>query len=416
VRSRRPRLFYGWWIVLACGIIALWSWGLGFYALGVYLDALRTRHGWSTGMISAAFTVYYLVAGVGFVVVGGLIDRHGSRPVLAWGVVAMAASVAALGWIETPAQLFLVCLLLATAWPCVSTTAISGTLVPWFERRQGLATTLALTGASAGGIVLVPALVVLVAHVGFVAATALVAAAFVASALPLVAFVIRRRPEDLGLRPDGLEEAVPARQEAADRRDDLGPSSRRHALRTREFWTLAIAFSLVLLAQVGLVIHQFSLLEPVLGRGGAAWGISATTVAALVGRLAAGVIVDRVDQRTLSAVVFAVQAIALGALAWAPANPIVLYLGSAAFGLGVGNVITLPPLVVRGEFGAAAFGRVFGMVGAALQLGVALGPLVVGVLREVSGGYAAALWALAILDGAAIAVVLAGRRRPRLVP
>jgi ABC-type Co2+ transport system permease subunit len=71
---------------------------------------------------------------------------------------------------------------------------------------------------------------------------------------------------------------------------------------------------------------------------------------------------------------------------------------------------------VRGEFGAAAFGRVFGMVGAALQLGVALGPSVVGVLREVSGGYAAALWALAILDGTAIAVVLAGRRRPRLVP
>ena len=86
------------------------------------VDALRARHGWSTGMISAAFPVYSLVAGVGFVVVGGLIDRHGSRPVLAWGVVAMAASVAALGWIETPAQLFLVCLLLATAWPCVSTT------------------------------------------------------------------------------------------------------------------------------------------------------------------------------------------------------------------------------------------------------------------------------------------------------
>ena len=415
MRSRRPRLFYGWWIVLACGIIALWSWGLGFYGLGVYLDALRARHGWSTSMISAAFTVYYLVAGVGFVIVGGLIDRHGSRPVLAWGVVAMAASVAALGWIETPVQLFLVCLVLSTAWPCVSTTAISGTLVPWFERRQGLATTLALTGASAGGIVLVPALVVLVTRVGFVAATALVATGFVASALPLVAFVIRRRPEDLGLRPDGLEETAPARREAADRRDDPGTSSRRHALGTREFWTLAIAFSLVLLAQVGFVIHQFSLLEPVLGRGGAAWGISATTVAALVGRLAAGVIVDRVDQRTLSAAVFAVQAIALGALAWAPTNPSVLYLGSAAFGLGVGNVITLPPLVVRGEFGAAAFGRVFGMVGAALQLGVALGPSVVGVLREVSGGYAVALWALAILDGAAIAVVLAGRRRPGLV-
>jgi MFS family permease len=416
VRSPRPRLFYGWWVVLACGIIALWSWGLGFYGLGVYLDALRARHRWSTSMISAAFTVYYLVAGAGFVIVGGLIDRHGSRPVLAWGVVAMAASVAALGWIETPAQLFLVCLLLATAWPCVSTTAISGTLVPWFERRQGLATTLALTGASAGGIVLVPALVVLVAQLGFVTATALVAGAFVATALPLVAFVIRRRPEELGLRPDGVEDAVPRRPDADGIAAAPGAWSRWGALETREFWTLAVAFSLALLAQVGFVIHQFSLLEPVLGRGGAAWAISATTVAALVGRLAAGVIVDRVDQRTLSAAVFAVQAAALAALAWAPDMPVVLYVGSAAFGLGVGNVITLPPLVVRGEFGAAAFGRVFGMVGAALQLGVALGPYVVGVLRETSGSYAVALWALAVLDGAAILVVLTGRRRPGRVP
>jgi len=93
-------LYRGWSIVIACGIIASFSWGLGFYGLGVYLHALNRLHGWSAGLISVAVTVYYAVSAGGIVLVGGFIDRHGPRGVLTYGVVTMAAAVAALGVIS----------------------------------------------------------------------------------------------------------------------------------------------------------------------------------------------------------------------------------------------------------------------------------------------------------------------------
>ncbi|MGH7421197.1 MAG: MFS transporter, partial [Candidatus Rokuibacteriota bacterium] len=135
-------LYRGWSVVIACGIIASFSWGLGFYGLGVYLHALNRLHGWSPGLISLAVTVYYALGAACLVVVGGLIDRRGPRGVLTYGVVTMAAAVALLGVITAPWQLFVVYVVMATSWSCLSSTGLSSTLLPWFGRRQGLAMTL----------------------------------------------------------------------------------------------------------------------------------------------------------------------------------------------------------------------------------------------------------------------------------
>lgn len=407
----RARVFYGWWIVLACGVIALFTWGLGFYGIGVYFEALQRLHGWRASVISAAVSLYYLAGAAGMIVVGGVIDRHGPRPVLTYGALAMAAGVVLLGRIDAPWQLFAVCLLLSTGWSSLASTAITSTLVPWFRRRQGLATTLALTGASAGGIVIVPLLVHLTQRLGFASATMVAAAALLLVVLPLVALVIRRRPADLGLHPDG--EAP----DAGRPHDVEVPAERRwsrgETLRAARFWTLAVPFALALLAQVGFIIHQIAFLAPSLGATRAAWVVSETTVAALLGRAGAAVLADRMERRTLSAAIFAVQALGLALMAAAPGAPWAVYAGSAAFGLGVGNVITLPPLVAHAEFGAASFGVVFGLVAAAMQLGVAAGPSVVGLLREAAGDYRTALWVLVAVDAVATAGVLLGRGRGR---
>jgi cyanate permease len=123
----------------------------------------------------------------------------------------------------------------------------------------------------------------------------------------------------------------------------------------------------------------------------------------------AGALADRMDQRVLSAAIFAVQALALAAMAVSTA-PAVLYAGRLAFGLGVGNVITLPPLLAHAEFGARSLASVFGMASAAMQIGVAIDPGLVGVLRDATGGYAGAVAVLAALDAGAVAGVLWGRR------
>lgn len=118
-------------------------------------------------LISVAVTLYYAPSAGCLVMVGGVIDRRGPRGVLTYGVPTMAASVALLGLITAPGQLFAVYALMATGWSRLGSTGLSSTLLPWFGRRQGLALTLALTGASVGGMVLVPILVALAQRRGF---------------------------------------------------------------------------------------------------------------------------------------------------------------------------------------------------------------------------------------------------------
>jgi MFS family permease len=400
-------LYRGWAVVIACGILATFSWGLGFYGLGVYLHALSRLHGWSAGLISVAVTVYYALSAGCLVVVGGLIDRHGPRGVLTYGVVTMAAAVALLGVITAPWQLFAVYVVMATSWSCLSSTGLSSTLLPWFGRRQGLAMTLALTGASVGGMVLVPILVALAQWHGFRFATTAVSLALLVIGLPLVWLVI-------GGRPSPAQVAVELGRDGAP----TGPGGGREAkvwtrqevLRVPLLWTLMIPFALALAAQVGFLVHQISVLEPYLGESHAALTVSATTVAALLGRIALGLLSDRVDLRKLSAVNIGAQGAALAVMAAWP-SPAVLVAASLVFGLGVGNLITFPPLLAREEFGQRSFGTVFGLVGAATQAGVALGPGLMGLLHDLLGSYQTALWCLVALEGVAAVAVLWGRRQ-----
>ncbi len=390
----------GWSVVAACGLIAACSWGLGFYGLGVYLEALHRLHGWPTSLISAAITMYYLVGALGLLVVGGTIERHGPAPVMVYGSIAMGASIAVLSWLREPWQLFATLAVMGTAWACLSSTAITAAILPWFPERSAPAVTLALTGASIGGMVFVPGLVAIGQARGFEALTAAGAGALVLVALPLAAFAVRH---------PGARVAPAAASSTRDA--DAGPPvwSRRQVLRSRRFWTLTLSFGLVLAAQVGFIVHQLAFLEPTLGHLQAALAVSATTVSALLGRVAAGALADRMDQRVLSAVMFAMQSAALAMMA-ASTAPAVLFVASVVFGLNVGNVITLPPLLAHTEFGARSFALVFGMASAAMQIGVAIGPGLVGVLRDITGGYAVAIGTAAVLDAVAVVGVLAGRR------
>ena len=388
----------GWSVVGACGLIAACSWGLGFYGLGVYLEALHRLHGWPTSLISAAITLYYLVGALGLLIVGGVLERRGPSVVMAFGSVAMGAAVVALGWLREPWQLFVALAVMGTGWACLSLTAITSAILPWFLDRSAPAVTLALTGASVGGMLFVPGLVAIGQARGFTTLTAVGAATMFVVALPLAAFVVRR--PDRGATAAGMA-----------RDDTVGGRawSRREVLRTRRFWTLSLSFGLALVAQVGFIVHQLAFLEPALGHLQAALAVSATTLSALLGRVIAGTLADRMDRRVLSAAMFATQAAALAAMAFSP-SPAVLFAGSVVFGLNVGNIITLPPLITHAEFGARSFATVFGMTSAAIQIGVALGPGLVGVLRDVTGGYPAAIGVLAGFDAIAVVAVLWGRR------
>jgi len=398
VGEASPR-YRGWRVVIVCTVMALFCWGFGFYGHGVYLVELQHLHGWPVSLISSATTVYYLFSALLVAFVSDGLARLGTRRVVLVGIVCFAVSVNLIAVVEEPWQLYVAYLVMSFGWAAMSVGAITNILGPWFEQRRGLAISVALTGASLGGIVVVPALVAIIAAAGFSAAMLAASAVMVATLVPIVVLWADRPPVHALGRPQYAAFGGPRPLPAS------APWTRARALRNLAFWTVTAPFALALLAQVGFLVHQIALLEPRIGRSQAAMVVAVTTAAAVIGRLALGTIADRLAPRMASAVSLLTQAAALLAMAQT-SDARILFAGSAVFGLSVGNIVMFPSLIIQREFAAASFGLLIGLSTAISQFTYAFGPGLMGLIRDLSGDYTLALCVCALLDLAAAAIVL----------
>jgi MFS family permease len=399
------RYFYGWNVVAATFVMALFSFGLGFYGLTVYVATLQRLHGWSASAVSAPVTVYYVAGALLTTVVGALYARLGPRAVVAAASVAMGAGVGALGFVTRPWQLYPVFLVMSLGWGAMSGAAINIILAPWFERRRGLAVSIAFNGATLGGVIVTPALIPLIGAAGFRSGLAIAALLSVVVVVAVAGSVMRRGPEAIGLAPDGDPRAA-----ASAEASPSGGRWRREALRTWRFWSVSAPFALGLAAQVGVLTHLVALVMPVLGAGGAARAVSATTAAAVVGRLLMGLVVDRVSRRLVAAATLLLQVGGVAVLAGASSSA-TTYAGCTLFGLGVGNMTTLPGLILAVEWPRERFAALVGLAVGINQLTFAFGPSLVGGVRDWTGSYAPALGACAALQAVAALLVLLGPGR-----
>src|SRR5438093_8256675 len=192
----RARYFYGWNVVGATFVMALGSFGLGFYGIAVYVATLQQLHGWSASMVSAPVTVYYVAGALLTAAIASVYERFGSRIVVATGAVAMATGVATLGVVSRPWQLYPVFVVMSVGWGAMSGAAINIILAPWFQQRRGLAVSIGFTGATLGGVIVAPALLPLIDLVGFARALAIAALVQLVVMLALAAGVMRRGPEE----------------------------------------------------------------------------------------------------------------------------------------------------------------------------------------------------------------------------
>ncbi len=407
----RPRYFYGWNVMAATFVMAMWSFGLGFYGLTVYIASLQRLHGWSASVVSAPVTVYYVAGALLTTVIGDCYQRLGPRLVVAAGSVAMAAGVALLGVVVRPWQLYPVFLVMSLGWGAMSGAAINIILAPWWERRRGLVVSLAFNGATLGGVLIAPALLPLIGALGFIRALVVAALAELVVLLAVAWLVLKRGPEVLGLGPDGDSE--PRARTASTRAS--APRPRREALRTWRFWSVSAPFALGLAAQVGVLTHLVAVVLPALGAGGAARAVSLTTTAAMIGRLGTGLVVDRLNRRVVSCVTLLVQIGGVALLAWAPSGQAV-YAGCALFGLGVGNLTTLPGLILAVEWPRDRFAVLIGLVVGINQFTFAFGPTLVGIVRDWAGAYGPALSACTLLQAIAACVILLGPGRRAAPP
>ncbi|WP_375412173.1 MFS transporter [uncultured Bradyrhizobium sp.] len=392
--------YSGWRIVAVCFLVATFGWAFGFYGQSVYLAELHRIYGWPTSLISTATTFFYLSGALLVVFVSEAVRRFGPRNCLLAGVFTMAAAAALIGQVKAPWQLYAVNALLAFGWAGTSLGIITNTLGLWFDNKRGMAISLALNGASCGGIIGVPLMVAAIGSFGF--SRAMVAAAIVGVVvlLPVIVMLVGFPPGCTAAA------ATPVLVDASPTR------IRARAFRDPAFLSVSIAFALVLFAQVGFIVHLISFLDPLIGRERAAVAVALMTAMAVAGRVLFSTVIDRLNQRLASAISFVSQAVALIVIINLQ-NDIALMAACALFGFSVGNLITLPALIVQREFDPRLFGVLVSLITGINQITYAFGPGVVGLLRDASGSYSLPFYGCIGLELAAAALIMVHGIRAR---
>ncbi len=368
----------------------------------MYLHAIAASNGWKNSTVSGAISLFYLVSALLLIPVGSGISRFGPRLFVAVGAFAMALGVVGVGRAFEPWQVYLAFPVMGIGWACLSTTAVATTLAPWFERQQGRAISIASIGASAGGMLGPPLILAGIAKLGFASTTGIAGGIVLLTLLPLAVLILRHRPEDMGLQPDGALES-----RSSGRRQG-GGWDRRTAMRTPALTSTITAFGIGMSMQIGFLTHQVTLLSYSLSNQVVAATITTTAGAALAGRLVLIKFADKLDIRGASSAVLTLAAVSYCAIAFAH-GPLPLICACALFGLTVGNVTTLSPILVRKEFGSSSFGNIYGIASCAIQFFAAFGPSFYGFLHDASGSYRAPLVAAAALDVLAAWIILGGR-------
>ena len=419
----RLPFFYGWVIVA----VAFVTTGIGVNArtaFSLLFPPMLREFGWDRGVIAGAFSFGFVVSAALSPALGWLMDRRGPRAVMGLGVAMMGSGLILGAQVASPWQLYLTLgVLVGGGSVCLGYTGWSLFVPNWFVRRRGLALSLAFAGVGIGSIVLLPWLQFFMDHNDWRSACRMLGIVLVVVLAPLT-LLLRRRPEDLGLLPDGDSHAgiAVAARSAAHIVDPAWAATDwtlARALRTARFWWIACAFFCGGFAWYTVQVHQTKYLTEIgFGTDQAAWALGAIALVAVPGQIALGHLSDRIGREwawTVGCLGFVVCYLLLIAMQHAP-SPALLYLMVGAQGLlGYGVTPVMGAIVVE-IFQGRRFATIFGTVMVALLAGSALGPWLTGLLYDTTGSYALAFWIAAGLSVMSIvAVWLAAPRKVRAV-
>jgi MFS family permease len=417
LQTARTDAFYGWRVVAAAFVLAAFGWGMGFYGMPVYLQAIHHDRGWSVGIVSAAVTTHFVFGAVVVANLPVLYAHFGIPTATKAGAILLAFGVLAWASATAPWQLFIAAFLSGAGWAAMGAAAVNAIVSPWFIRSRPAALSMAYNGASIGGIVFSPFWAAAISALGFpIAATAIGILAILT--MWSLADLFSRPPEQMGLLPDGDALGTLATSVASPAAQ---PRCQSLVWRDLKFLTLAGGMACGLFAQIGLIAHLYSLLVPALGpqRAGLAMGLA--TASAVIGRTLVGCLMPGdADRRLVACASYAVQiAGSLVFILAAGTSVPLLLLGIVLFGSGIGNATSLPPLIAQVEFLRDDVPRVVALTVATAQGAYAFAPTAFGLVREfaangpamAAGAAPGVFLAAAGAQGLAICAFLVGWKR-----
>ncbi|CAN5772404.1 MFS transporter [soil metagenome] len=383
---QQGRIFHGWWVVLVAGI------GLFFcyipmvsFTFGLFAEPLIREFNWSRTGISLAFSISLIAMCLAMPVVGRLVDRFGGRKVIVPSVLVLGLCFVSFYFLSgSLGQFYAIYLVMGLVGGGSATLPYCGVVSHWFDKKRGLALSLAAAGAGLGSLVVPPVVQLLISAVGWRNAYVLMGATITLVTAPTVTIFLKERPQMMGLLPDGdaVENAAPEKEGGQEQ----GVSG-KEALRSGTFWMICVAFFFVAASAIGCLIHLVPMLTD---RGASAQSAAMATAllggASLVGGLIAGYLLDRFFASYVAIGFFTGAAIGIFCL-WSGTVGGLAFIAAFLIGLGMGAAGQIIPYLVSRYFGLLSFGEIYSYALISFSLGGVVGPLLMGLSFDSTGSY-----------------------------
>lgn len=407
-RPRQPR-YYGWYIAAALAITETISWGIIYYAFSVFLTPMETELGWTRTEMTGAFSLALLIAGGFAFPVGTWIDQHGARLLMTVGSIAASLLVLAWSQVHDLSMLYLIWVGLGLCAAAVLYEPAFAVIAVWFVRHRGRALALVTFAAGLASTIFVPLSDALLQHFGWRSALVILAILLAVTTIPLHLLVLRRRPYDLGLAPDGGgKDGTPLS------RQPIGVNLRT-ALRSRSFWMLTAAFSLASLSAAAI---RFHLIPFMIGAGfdasTAAIASGSIGILQVTGRVIFAPLDSRVSSKVMAGSIFALEALAifvllLGSSAW---NVIVFIL---IFGTSYGAKTLARPSMLASYYGSSHFARISSIMAIFLTITSTAAPVGASFVYDRFGTYQPVLIVIFCLSVIATGIMAMLHHQPMAV-
>jgi MFS family permease len=398
-------MFYGWKIAAACFANLYVIVGIVYYSFPVFYAPLIEEFGWSRAEVTAGFFLSMVLVGPIFGVAAGfMIDRYGSRKILLAGLVSAAIAFLGFSWMRSLPFYYLFYFFSTIGYVSAGPIPHQVLISEWFSRMRGRAMGLAYVGIGIGGAVAPVLAQFLVRHFGWRAAMFSIAGIILLALIPLTLFLVRDRPVELGLLPDGeAGSPVPVHQTGQP------PPELAVVLRTSSFW-LILTGSLMSIGAVGGIIQhlQLYLRDQHFTPEKAALVASYLLISSIAGRLTMGYLADRFPRKYVMLAACLMVACAIPTLYFV-AVPGLVYVFAVVFGFGMGADYMLIPLITAECFGTSSLGKLMGVILTTDALAQAFAPVVVSRIYDVQKSYH---WGFIVLMAMAAAGALAVGRIP----
>ena len=414
-RPARPRVFYGWWIVLGAVVAQFVAVGMQSSVGGVFLRPMSEDLGWTRAQFTIATSVGTGVSGLIGFFVGGYVDRIGARPLMVVGATIVGGALMAISRVEELWQFVLLRgLVFTVGFVLIGNLVVNVTVSKWFVERRGWAISMASLGVSAAGIAMPVVMVRVVDSLGWRDAWMVMGVAAWVLVYP-VALIMRRQPEDHGLLPDGKLAGVAedAKAVEAARLDYVNSYTRGQAVRTPAMWLLVVAFGFALVGLISLLFHSIPFLtDSGFSRGQASLMVGSQGAAALLSKFWWGWLMQRMHPRGLAALSFVLSGgavLAMVPIAHSGSLPL-MFAAFVIWGWGIGGMIPLSEFIWASFFGRRHLGAVRSAAMPVTILFSAGGPFVFGLWFDLVGSYDGALTTVAALWMIGAVVVLLARQ------